>query len=282
MKLITRLPLIIAALLMSHIVMAAPVRIISLSPSSTEILYAIGAGDQVVAVDQWSNFPEGVPITDLSGYKPNLESIAAFEPDLVIVSGDRNDIVAALSAINVQVIINPAPSGFDEMYAQFIELGKVTGHEQQALELVVQMKSEIEEIIADAPVLDEPLRIYHELGSNFYSVSSASFLGKIYQAFGFFNIADEADSEGYGYPQLSVEYIMQANPQLIFVPSGSDYDGDDVAARPGWDRLDAVKYDAVIMINQDIASRWGPRIVDYFRLIAEQVESLQVELKEAA
>ena len=111
---------------------AEPERIVSLSPTATEMLYAIGAGDQVVAVDDFSNYPEGTPMTDLSGFEPNVEAVTTYEPDLVVLSFDANDVVAGLERVDIPVLEYPAATSLDESYDQITQLGAATGHAGEA------------------------------------------------------------------------------------------------------------------------------------------------------
>ncbi|MFT7610422.1 MAG: iron complex transport system substrate-binding protein, partial [Candidatus Aldehydirespiratoraceae bacterium] len=191
-------------------------RIVSLSATATEILFAIGAGDLVVAVDSYSNYPVDAPITDLQAFTPNVEAIAAYEPDLVVMQ--TNAVAAELEALGIMVIQRDAPADFSGVYAQIEELGAATGLIAEAAELVLEMETEITDLQADLPDADG-LTYYHELGTDLYSVTSSTFVGEIYGLFGLTNIADEADPDGAlgGYPQLSEEFILGADPDLIFL-----------------------------------------------------------------
>ena len=240
------------------------------------MLYAIGAGDQVIAVDSLSNFPADAPVTDLSAFEPNLEAIAAEDPDLVVLSFDPGDIVSGLEAAGIPTILQEPAATLDDVYAQLADLGVATGQIDGAAEVVADMRSAIDEIVAATPVGAEPIRIYHEIDGTFYSASSNSFIGQLYSLLGVSNIADEADTDGFGYPQLSPEYILEADPQLIIIPELSGYTAADVAARPGWDVISAVKNDAVLVVNDDIASRWGPRLPEFLTIISEALVAQQV------
>lgn len=252
-------------------------RIVSISPTATEVLFAIGAGDQVIAVDSLSTFPAGAPVTDLSAFEPNLEAIAAEDPDLVVLSFDPGDIVAGLEAAGIETIVQEAAVSLDDVYAQIADLGIATGQIDGAADLVAEMRSAIEAIVAASATGAEPLRVYHELDDTFYSVSSNSFVGQLYELLGVINIADEADTDGFGYPQLSAEYIIEADPQLIVIPDEVRYSAADVAARPGWDLLSAVQNDGIVVVEADIASRWGPRIVDFLEFISAAIAAQQVD-----
>lgn len=245
-----------------------PERIVSLSPSATEILFAIGAGDQVVAADQFSTYPAEAPTTDLSGFDPNVEAIVAYEPDLVVIATDSNDLVASLGELGVPVLAQEAPVDLEQGYDLVAGLGQATGHVDETAALVGQMRAEMEEAFASAPDA-EGVRVYHELDETFFSASSSSFIGSVYAELGAVNIADEADAEGTGYPQLTEEAVIEANPQVIVVTDQVSYTADDVAARPGWDQVDAVREGNIITVDSDIASRWGPRLPQLVRALAE-------------
>jgi iron complex transport system substrate-binding protein len=253
-----------------------PDRIVSLSATATEILFAIGAGDQVVAVDETSDYPEEVPTTDLSGYEPNIEAIAGYEPDLVVVSDDLGDVIAGLVAIDITVIQQPVAQTLDDTYAQIEQLGAATGHIAEAAEVVGDMQIGIDEILASI-VAPPGTSFYHELDNSYFSVTSETFIGLIYSLAGLVNIADEAEGAGTGYPQLSAEHIIESDPDLIFL-ADTKCCGESpatVADRPGWDQLSAVSNDSVIALDDDIASRWGPRVVDFLAVIADSLNALE-------
>jgi iron complex transport system substrate-binding protein len=257
---------------------APPASIVSLSPSLTEIVFAIGAGDQVVAVDDQSNFPSEAPVTDLSGFEPNVEAIADRQPDLVVVSDDINNVVSGLNALDIPVIQLPAAVTIDDTYAQIELVGAATGHPAEAAALVADMRSRIEAIVSSTPAPAQPLTYYHELDNTLFSVTSKTFIGEVYGAFGLVNIADEADTDGFGYPQLSAEYLLEQDPALIFLADTKccAETAATAAARPGWSELQAVKNGTVIELDDDIASRWGPRIVELHEAIATAISLVPV------
>ncbi|HET9214416.1 MAG TPA: ABC transporter substrate-binding protein, partial [Gaiellaceae bacterium] len=185
-----------------------PDRIVSLSPTATESLFAIGAGEQVIAVDDQSNFPAEAPVTDLSGFQPNIEAIAGHEPDLVVAGFDPGGLVDGLEQVGVTVLLQPAAADLEEAFGQIEELGAATGHATEADELVEEMDVKIDELAAAAAVDAEGLSVYHELGPDFFSATSQTFIGSIYELLGLENIADEAGAEAPDYPQLSAEYIL--------------------------------------------------------------------------
>jgi iron complex transport system substrate-binding protein len=253
-----------------------PARVVSLSPTATEMLFAINAGDQVVAVDDNSNYPPNAPTTKLSGYQPNVEAIAGYRPDLVVFSTDTGDLAASLRRLEIPALGLPAATRLDDSYAQIQQLGKATGHAAEAETLVTAMRSEIQQIVAAAK-LERPLTYYHELDKNLFSVTSKTFIGQLYAQLGLQNIADKADKEGSGYPQLSAEYVVKADPDLIFLADTKccAQSARTVAGRAGWEEVRAVKDGAVVALDDDVASRWGPRVVDFLRVIAAKLKTLE-------
>ena len=256
---------------------AKPVRIVSLAPTHTETLFAIGAGEQVIAVDDQSNFPAAAASvkTDLSGYTPNVEAIAGYKPDLVLISDDTDGVVAQLEALHIPVWVGASASTLDDVYTQIEQLGVLTGHTADAAALVASMQSDITSIVADLPDTHQTLTYYHELDNTYFSVTSKTFIGQIYALAGLTNIADGAQA-GSDYPQLNSEYIVSADPQLIFL-ADTKCCGETpttVAARDGWAGIAAVKNGGVIAMDDDIASRWGPRVVDYLRAVVDAVNAV--------
>jgi iron complex transport system substrate-binding protein len=250
-----------------------PARIVSLSASNTETLYAVGAGKQVVAVDEQSDYPADAPKTDLSGLTPNVEAISHYDPDLVVVSDDADNLVQSMSAVDVPVLVVPAATTLDDVYAGMELIGKATGHPDEAADLVDETRAGLDKVVADTPKSVAPLTYYHELDTTLYSATSKTFIGQVYGLFGLTNIADPADKDSGGYPQLSNEAVLQANPDLIFLADVQccGQNATTVAARPGWNTLNAVKNGNVVELNDDLASRWGPRIVDLAKSIAAAV-----------
>lgn len=250
-----------------------PSAIVSLSPTATEMLFAIGADDQVEAVDDQSDFPADVPTTDLSGFEPNIEAIVSYAPDLVVLANDIGGVVKGLGKLGVPVLLQPAAATIDDTYAQIEQLGTVTGHAEEATTTIAQMRKEVEQIVASAPD-GGGMAVYHELDDTYYSVTSDTFIGQVYSMFGVENIADEAKGAGSGYPQLSSEYIVDRDPSLIVLADGEccGQSPATVAARPGWGNLTAVTDGSVIEVDDAVASRWGPRVVDFMRAVAEGLQ----------
>lgn len=256
-----------------------PERVVSLSPTHTEIMFAIGAGDLLVAVDDFSNFPaEALELpNELSGFEPNIEAIAGFEPDLVLASGDGAQ--AQLEDLGIAVWVGPAASSIDDTYAQIEQLGAATGRIAEAAELVSSMQTRIDAVVAEAPTSETPLTYYHELDPTLFSTTSDTFIGEVYSLLGLVNIADEG-ADGNQFPQLNAEAIIEANPDLIFLADTKccAETAETVAARDGWDAIAAVQNGNVIEMDDDIASRWGPRIVDYLEAVSAAVNQVAVSV----
>jgi iron complex transport system substrate-binding protein len=245
-----------------------PTRIVSLSATATEALFAIGAGRQVVAVDELSNFPRRAPRTSLSGYRPNVEAIMGYRPDLVVARSDGG-LAKRLDDFRVPVIINPESGNLRDAFRQIRQLGRATGHPRRAAALASSMRARINRAVRLVGRRGRGSTVYHELTTDYYASSSRTFIGQIYRSFGLGNIADPAAATGGAYPQLSAEYILAADPDFIFL-ANSKCCGQNlttVAARPGWGNISAVRRRQVIALDDDIASRWGPRVV----LLVEQI-----------
>ena len=246
-----------------------PTRIISLSPSATEMLFAIGAGKQVIAVDEQSDFPKNAPTTDLSGYEPNVEAIAGYEPDAVVMDSDA--IKGALTNLGIRLIVLPAATTLDDTYDQIEQLGDITGHAKKAHALVEDMKSDIDELVDTIPDEGAAPKTYWEVEDTFFSADSSTFIGRLLKLAGFSNIADEATgaSEAGGYPQLSAEYVVESDPAVIFLADTEccHETAKTVAKRPGFSDVTAVKKHHVIELDDDVASRWGPRVVKLLRIL---------------
>ena len=251
-------------------------RIVSISPTATEMVFAIGAGDRVVAVDQFSYYPQEAPVTDLDGWNPNIEAIASYEPDLVLMHSSA-DISASLKALGIEVWTHDAPVVLDDVYVQMEQLGEVTGQSDEAAALVADMRARIDELIAVAPDA-AGLSYYHELDNTLYTVTSSTFIGQVYGLFGLTNVADPADADGsaWGYPQLSDEFLVDADPDVIFLADTlcCGQTAQTVAARPGWDQLTAVQTGRIVELNDDVASRWGPRLLDFIEAISTVLVSI--------
>ncbi len=256
---------------------AKPVRIISLSPSATEILFALNADSQVLAVDDNSNFPESAPKSQLSGFSPNVEAIVSFKPDLVILQIDSTKALAvrdSLSKLKIPVFMEPAARNLSDTYKEIRLLGKLIEKENQANVLIKKMKKDISKVLKSTKKLSN-LKIFHELDNTLYTATSKTFIGKVYKDFGLVNVADAANgADTSGYPQLSAEFLISQNPDYIFLADAQYGETkSSVQTRPGWQTINAVKKGNVFELPADIPSRWGPRVVDFYRFVAKALST---------
>src|SRR5581483_5796449 len=225
-----------------------------------------------------SDFPANAPKTSLSAYEPSAEAIAGYKPDLVVLADDTKNVKEALDKLSVPVLVQPAATTLDDAYREINELGVKTGHTNEASALVGQMQQQIAGLTKDLPKRSTPLTYYHELDNTLYTSTSHTFIGQLYALAGLTNVADAAGGGAGDYPQLSAEYLVQANPDLVFLADTKccQQDATTFAARPGFADLKAVKQNHVILLDDDIASRWGPRVVDLLRQIVDATKSVPV------
>lgn len=253
-------------------------RIVSLSPTATEMLYAIGAGDQVVAVDSLSTFPSEVApkVTKISAYEPSAEAILGYTPDVVLISNDMNKITEQLTAVNkdIQVWTGAAAASLEDVYKQIEELGTLTGHVKESTELVQSMKTRIDKATTSVTP-NATASYYYELDNTYYSVTSNTFIGALLKPFGLKNIADGVET-GNDWPQLNAEAIAKANPSVVFLADTKccAMNAAKVATRAGWNGIDAVKNGNIVELDDDVASRWGPRVVDLVEAFAAAIAKL--------
>ena len=197
----------------------APKRIVSLSPTATEILYAIGAGKQVIAVDKDANFPtKGLPATRFDAFNPNVEQLVALHPTLVVLSYNPSGLEATLAADHIAVMEQDAANNLRGTLRQITWLGDATGHYTRSFDVASADKREVNRDIARIPRHHRSLRIYYELDPTLYSLTSTTYAGHLLKALGVTNVADPLGSSlNGGYPQLTAEFILSANPQMIFL-----------------------------------------------------------------
>jgi cobalamin transport system substrate-binding protein len=245
-----------------------PTRIVSLSPTATEGLFAVGAGKQVIAVDDQSSYPARAPRTKLSGFTPNAEAIAGYRPDLVVLATDGG-IVAQLRKIGITVLQFDAAKNLNEAYGQIRQIGRATGHPALAARTTASMRRRIATAIASVKSR-RGLSVYHELTPDYYSANSDTFIGRVYGLLGLRNIADAAEDANGGYPKLSAEYIVSANPGVIVLADSKccGQNARAVRSRAGWSGIAAVRNGRVISVDDDVASRWGPRIAVFIGAVA--------------
>jgi iron complex transport system substrate-binding protein len=263
----------------SHAAPNIPKRIISLSPSATEILYAIGSGKQVIAVDDLSNYPSEAPMTKLSAFNPNVEALLNYKPDLIILNADATkalEVKAALEKLKIKVFLERAPKTLREAYLEITALGRATGKISGAQSVVSDMKRKIAAAVKSGRT-SKKISFFHELDNSLYTATSDTFIGKVYKDFNLINIADPAaTADSAGYPQLQSEFVIKSNPKIVFL-ADAQY-GESLVTltkRPGWSGIAAVKNQNVVSLPDDIPSRWGPRLVDFYQFIADAIAKVK-------
>ena len=246
---------------------APPLRIASLSAGHTEILYAIGAGDQVAAVDSTSDCPqEANDLPKVDAFSPSVEAIADLEPDLVIIFFDPGDLQSSLQGLDIPVLNLASPSSVEGVYDQIELLGEATGQVDEATDLVADMRTAIQGIrseigdVADAPT------VFHEIDNTYFTAGPGSFIADLYDILGAGNIAE---ATGQPFPQMSVEAIIEADPEVIILADEvAGESPDTVRDRPGWGSVSAVRNSRIHVVDPDIVSRPGPRLVEALRTLA--------------
>ena len=246
----------------------APQRIASLSPAATEVLFAIGAGDQVAAIDKFSNYPpEAATREQLDAFQPSVEAIAGAQPDLVFLVYDPGNLVDGLENAGLTVFFLETPTSVEGVLEQIQLLGRATGHPQEADELVSTMQQGIDDIQERLADVEQGPRLFHEVDNQLYTVAPASFVGSLYTILKAQNIAAGTDQ---AFPQLSQEAIIEADPEVIILGDAAGGEtAETVKARPGWGSISAVKDNRIYVIDPDIVSRPGPRLVDALETLAQ-------------
>jgi iron complex transport system substrate-binding protein len=245
----------------------APERIVALAPSFVEVLYAIGAGDTIVAADENTDYPpEAESIPKISGFEPSVEGIASYEPDLVVIVFDPGGLQDALGQLGINTLFLASPDSIEGTFVQIELLGRAVGRSAAAKGLVGQMRAVIEGIKAKLPAGAVGPRVYHEVDNTYYSAGPGSFVHDFYATLGAQNIAE---STGQAFPQLNAEAIIRADPEVIILADEfAGESADTVAARAGWSKISAVKGGRVFTIDPNIVSRPGPRLVDALEMLA--------------
>lgn len=254
-------------------IMTEPQRIVSLSATHTEMLYAIGAHPRVVATDLTSNFPTAALGTvKLDSFNFNVEEVAALQPDLVIIAFGFQGEPEALEALDIPFLLMGPPATLDGAFLQLRNLGAATGRGDEAILLAQVLEEDVRDLIAaSAPI--RGVTFFHEVDETLYSATSESFIGDLYSQLGLVNIADTAGVSG-SFPQLSAEYIVDEDPEFVFLADANfGVSPESVAARPGWGTIRAVEEGNLVALDGDMAGRWGPRTVDLMRSIFEAVEA---------
>ena len=245
----------------------APSRIISFSPGATEILFAIGAGDQVVAVDEWANYPPETESLERVKYiDPDPERALSLNPDLVLMSTAQQPQVEQFRSLGLTVMFNLEPDSLQGVLDNILLLGEVTGHSDEAEALVAQMQSRIDAVEQAIADVDQGPRVFYELSADLYTAAPDTFIGGTLTLLKAQNVADGAET---AFPQLTAEALIVANPEVVLLADGVWGESlETVSARPGWDAVDAVINQRVYSVDPDTGNRPGPRIVDSIEEIA--------------
>lgn len=244
----------------------APTRILSLSASATQMLYAIGAGNQVIGVDKYSTWPPAAPRTKFTGFENSVEGYATMHPDLIVLASASAPVAAGLRKIGIRSIVLPAATTLAEAEAQITKLGRATGHEAAAQSVNATVEADLARDVAAAARHGVGASYYVEIDPTYYSANSATFIGSLMSRFGMRSIADGAKQPNSGYPQLSAEYVLSANPDFVFL-ADTVCCGQSVASfvsRPGFALMKAVRTKHVVAVNDSTASEWGPHSIEAF------------------
>jgi iron complex transport system substrate-binding protein len=249
-----------------------PARILSLSPSATEMLYAIGAGRQVVGVDKYSTYPSSAPRTSFTGYETSAEDYLPKHPDLVILAFSTGHLVAQLQKLHIPTLLLPPATTIAEATGQIAELGTATGHAAEAKRTTSGITTDLARVGHAAGTHGRGMTYYIEIDQTYYSATSKTFIGALFSRFKMVNIADAAHHTGSNYPQLSAEYVIKANPDYVFLADTvcCGQSAKTFAKRPGFATLKAVRLGHVIAVNDSVASEWGPHSMEGFVSVIEK------------
>jgi iron complex transport system substrate-binding protein len=249
-------------------------RVVSLAPSNTEILYAIGAGDQVVGRDKLSDFPEEAKsVTDIGSTFDalNTELIVSLKPDLVLAAEiNTPEQVKQLEDLGLTVYYLKNPLTLEEMYGNLEIVAQMTGRQQEVPALIESLKARVAAVDEKiAPISSRP-NVFYELDGTDpakpYTAGKGTFITQLIERAGGHNIAADLDD----YPQMSLEQVVAADPAFILLGDARyGVSPESIAQRPGWENLSAVKNGKVLPFNDDLVSRPGPRLVDALEELAK-------------
>lgn len=244
-----------------------PMRIVSIAPSNTEILFALGVGDRVVAVDQYSDFPpEAKSRTQVGSYvKPNLEAIVAAQPDLVVGAAlHAKTIVPELTARGLTTLL-VEPKDVDQTFERILLVGDVVGQADRADRMVGDLRERAASIAAKVQGAPKP-RVFFELSPQLHSAGPGTFVDDLIRRAGGQNVVGDAATQ---WPQVSLETLVQRDPEIVLLADAvAGETADKVRGRPGWGSMSAVKGNRVAPIDPDLTNRPGPRIVDGLEAVA--------------
>lgn len=252
-----------------------PKSIVALSPSAAEILFTIGAGDQVSAVSEFTDFPEAAKakpvVGGFDGKTLSIETIMSFKPDLVyITEGMHNFLIATLEANGIAYYVSKGDS-IASVETEILEVGKITGHEKEAAKVVDGMEKKLKKAEVSAhksgAKSDAAVKVYWEVwNAPYMSAGASSFINDVIKAAGGQNIfADLPDA----YPMVSEESIISRQPAVILIPASTGMAADAVGLRNGWADIPAVKGSHVFVVDDNVYTRPGPRVADVVLELSE-------------
>jgi iron complex transport system substrate-binding protein len=254
-----------------------PRRIVSLAPANTEILFAVGAGKQLVGRDSFSDFPaEAKSIKDIGGSmgKYDAEAIVALHPDLVL-AGEINtpEMISSLEKLGLMVYSLPNPTSLDGMYANLENVGRITGHQSEAIARITKLKQRVADVDARIKPLSGYPQVYYELDATDatkpYTAGPGTFVDLLIARAGGVNIGASLKSP---WAQISLEQLVVANPSIIILgDSAYGTTSDSVRQRAGWGELDAIQKSQVYIFDDNLVSRPGPRLVDGLEALAKLI-----------
>lgn len=250
-----------------------PKRIMALTPGNTEILFALGAEDRIVAVDQWSDFPPAAKAKPrVAPLHPSLEQIVSFSPDLILSTHGGAEPLLPLEQHGIRVMVF-APRTLDDIYRNVLLIGRIVNAERRAKGLVRAMRQRVAAVVAkvrDAPRLKVFIEFDGSDPSRPFTAGPGSFIDVLVQLAGGANIAARSRT---AWPQFSLEELIRADPDLIILSDASapinPQTPELVASRSGWSHLRAVRLGAIAAIDSNAISRPGPRIVEGLELLAK-------------
>ncbi len=253
---------------------AVPGRIVSLAPSNTEILFAVGAGTEVVGVTKYCNYPaEAQSREQIGGFSAktiSVEKIVALKPDLV-VAGDESQqpVIDALVQLNIPVVALKAGT-FEDVYTNIELVGQITGHDDQARPVVAGMRERVDAVVAkvaEIPQAERPSVFWEVFDEPLMTAGPSTFIGQMIDLAGGVNVFADIAEE---YPKISAEEVVRRNPAVIMGPNshGDKLTPELIAQRPGWQGIAAAQAGRIVLIDGDIASRPGPRLPEALEAIA--------------
>jgi iron complex transport system substrate-binding protein len=250
-----------------------PDRIVALAPSNTEILFALGAEDRIVAVDQWSDHPPAAKTKPrISPFSPSLEQIVKLRPDLILAAHGSAEPVLPLDRQGVKVLVL-APRTLEDVYRNILLIGRIVEAEGRAKRLVDAMRQRVAAVLAKVRGAPRP-KVFVELDASDpirpFTAGPGSFVDLLVQLAGGVNVAASSRT---AWPQFSLEELLRADPDMIILADElvtmNSQTPQTVARRPGWSLLRAVGRGAIYPINAELISRPGPRIVEGLELLAK-------------